>query len=99
MTAAGLVLDIVGVLLLSWASSMKHIEQEWSYNFMKGTTDDIKKRRQAGELVELNYFDSEEHKRRLSNTERCVRENHCRMQSGLFLIVVGFLLQLLDTLR
>ena len=99
LAGAGLLLDIVGVCLLLLTTSMKRIEAELAFNMMKLLTDAREERRQAGALVELSELDSEEHKHRLSTTEQIVHRNHRWMRVALVLIVVGFLLQLLDSVR
>ena len=97
LAGAGLILDIIGVCLLFVTTSMKHIEAELAFNMMRLPTDKREERRQAEELVELSELDSEEHKHRLSRTEQIVRRNRWLMRFALALVVVGFLLQLLDS--
>ena len=98
LAGAGLTLDLVGVCLLLWTTSMKRIEAELAFNMMKSLTDKREERRQAGELVELSELDSEEHKHRLSGAGQIVRRNRRRMRYALILVFFGFLLQLLDIL-
>lgn len=86
----GLFLDIVGVCLLLWASSVKRIEAELTFNMMKSLTDQRQERRKAGELVERSELDTEEHKHRLSRTEQIVRRNHRCWRFALALVLLGF---------
>ena len=93
----GLFLDIVGVCLLLRTTSMKRIEAELAFNMMNSLTDETEERRHAGELVEMSELDGEARKHRLSRTERIVRRNHRYWQFALALVLLGFVLQFLDS--
>lgn len=93
----GLFLDIVGVCLLLWASSVKRIEAELTFNMMESLTNQRQERRKAGALVERSELYTEEHKHRLSRTEQIVRRNHRCWRFALALVLLGFILQFLDS--
>ena len=87
---AGLVLDIIGVCILFRTTSVKRVEAEIVFTVMSETTD---------EIVEWNEsYSFGEHKRRLANAGRRVRRNIHWGQFALFLILAGFVLQLLGLL-
>ena len=89
MTPAGLVLDMIGVVVLFFCASTKKIEAEISYGILKHFTD------KAGEWV--HSFSYEEHQRGMARLCKSIRRNRIGLKSGLVLIIVGFLLQLIAT--
>ena len=72
LTGMGLVLDIIGVGLLFFATSSKHLEAELSYKLVVAFTDE------GGEWLQPYSF--EEHKRSLAALEQQIRRNQMRQR-------------------
>lgn len=85
LTISGLSLDIVGVVILFIASSTKRIEAEISYRSMKVFVH---------EAVEWDES-LEAARRSLPRLNRSVQRNRRALRSGLVMIVIGFVLQLI----
>ena len=85
VTGIGLVFDIIGVGVLFFTTSTKHLEAELSFKLATAFTDE------GGEWLQPYSF--EEHKRSLSIVKKRIRCNQLYQRSGLGLIVWGFILQ------
>ena len=82
---AGLLVDILGVSILLFCTSIKKIEAELSYKVVRALTDE------DGEWV-LPYS-VEEHEEASERTRTSVAKNRRRGRYGLVLVGVGFVLQ------
>ena len=85
LASIGLLLDIVGVVILFICTATKKIEAETSYGVYQAFTD-------ADGESERGEFD--EHQKRMEKLLKSVKRNRRGSRLGLFLIVSGFVLQL-----
>ena len=82
---AGLSLDILGVGILLFCTSISKIEAELTYKVVRAFTDE------GGEWSQPYSF--EEHLERLERSRTRVTKNRRRGWYGLVLVIVGFVLQ------
>ena len=87
IAVAGLVLDIVGVVLLFVTTSPRHIEAYISIRLVEAVTP-----REGDEW--LHSYSFEEHTRSLAAAWRRVKQTQCWTRIALSLICAGFLMQL-----
>jgi len=104
LTQFGLILDILGVTLLFFATTYRRIEEEFGYGLAQETVDMATvtvENPETGEVVtgvlEPGGQKIEDLKRQLPDMGRRVRGNHARARVGLGLIVSGFVIQLVGT--
>ena len=85
LTAIGLGFDIVGVSVLFFTTSQRHIEAELSFSLVEGFTSEDDEW-----TMPYSY---EEHKRMLSETEKEIKRNRVFQRLGLGLVTLGFTMQ------
>ena len=90
LTALGLILDIVGVVMLSITTTAERMAHEMWTGVARHFTDP------HGEWVGPTSY--EEHERRLRASEKAVKSNRRRQKIALGLIIVGFASQIIGIL-
>ena len=86
IAAAGLALDVVGVIVLLLKTSSRHIEAEIYIRLVEACDS-------APNQEWISSITPAEHQRRLSASRRRVTRTHLWIQGALGLIVFGFMLQ------